>query len=135
MTLVAAFVRVIMSVGELLLVATLPALTANTLVPRVLTLATLGATVGTAAGCTRRALAARTAATATTATPATTTTTRLAVALTALPVGTAIRALRVLTFGARRDWRAGLNAISDVVWDAAVRISCTIYVAATVRIS
>jgi hypothetical protein len=133
-----ALVRVIMSVRELLLVATLPALAADTLVRRVLPLAALEATVGTAGGCIRRAFATGAAATATTATSAATTATRLAIALahgssglTTLPVGTAICALRVLTFSARRERRARVDAISDVVRDP---ITCAIYIAATVRV-
>jgi hypothetical protein len=133
-----ALVRVIMSVRELLLVATLPALAADTLVRRVLPLAALGAAVGTAAGCIRRAFATGATATATTATSAATTATRLAIALahgssglTTLPVGTAIWALRVLTFSARGERRARIHAISDVVRDP---ITCAIYIAATVRV-
>ena len=131
-----ALVRVIMSVRELLLVAPLPALAADTLVRRVLALAALGATVGTAACI--RAFATGAAATATTATSAATTATRLAIALahgssglTTLPVGTAICALRVLTFSARSERHARIDAISDVVRDP---ITCAIYIAPTVRV-
>ena len=121
---------VIMPVGQLLLVGTLPALAATALVRRILALAALGATVGTAAGCTRGAFAARTAATATTATSAASTATRLAIALYTLPVGTAIRTLCVLTFSTCGERRARVNAISDVI-RGAIRVSRAIHVAAT----
>ena len=128
-------VWVIMPVGQLLLVGTLPALAATALVRRILALAALGATVGNAAGSTRGTFATRTAATATTATSPASPATRLAVALahgssglSALPVGTAI-----CTFSTCGERRARVNAISDVI-RGAIRFSWAIHVAATARI-
>jgi hypothetical protein len=132
--LMSTLVWVIMAVGELLLVGTLPALAANALVRRILALAALGATINTAAGCTRGAFAARTAAaTTTTATSAATTATRLAIAFSTVPVGTAICTLCFLTFSTCGEWRARVNAISDVI-RGAIGVSRAIHVAATVRI-
>jgi hypothetical protein len=140
MRLMSTLARLVMSVGKLRLVATLPALAANSLFTGVLAVTALGATVGTA-GCTRRAFATRAAATATTATSATTTATRLAITvatltvpITTLTVGTAVCTLRVLTFSTRRERRARVDAVSDVVRDA-VRLTRAIHVAATVRIT
>jgi hypothetical protein len=129
-------IRMIMSVGELLLlVSTLPTLAANSLVCAVLTLATaLGVTIGTA-GCTRSAFAPRTASAATTtAAPATAAATRLAIALATLSVGTAIRPLRILTLSTRGQRSAWVNAIADVIRDAtgvtgAIRLAGTVNVA------
>ena len=113
--------RVIMTVGELLLVATRPALAA--LVGSVLTLAT---------GCAHCILATRAATTAAApATPATAPATRFAIALTTLAVGTPIRTLTFLAFSPRCT---RLDAISN--WIArAVGVTRTIVVSLAVAIT
>ena len=127
--LMPTLMRMVMPIGDLLLVATLPTLA--TAVRGVFALATLRATVA-AARCAGGAFASRAAATATSTTSAATTATRLAT-LAAFPVGAAIGALRVLALGTCRDRRARFDAISDVIRNA-IRIGVAIYLATAIGI-